>query len=284
MNKYFFSKLNLVDLTIISVLLLIVLWFIFGQVSYLVSPHNYPGTAIYTTVDEINDIMSQGFMVILHVKGKWTGNGSFFDGEGVVAKTAPGSIYLIYRNQTITVGGPASYLEDVAAENLEVKGASKSVIKVRTHLLENNTIDGLVNTLSFISREIAGKYGVSTYKITGVLILTVPNLKPNPYIYQSLVSEFEEAPLTGEVYFVFSEGLISAYFKDWRENEIYFLQRSLDKLNISYKEVLTNRLLIYIGTEKAMSPVRGYKVIHENLKNVRGKVFTDQIKIVPSLP
>ncbi len=279
------KRINFFDVSVLLVLVFLLIWFAYNQVTRFISPNIYPGTAIYTLVEDIDNAMRQGFIVNAHVRGIWTMNNSAFNREGVVAKTIPGRIYLILDDgEVITVGGTAAYMEEVAAESIEIYSASESVIKVKTHLLEAENISTLLKEINYLASTLAGKYGVKSYKVEGTIIVGIPGIKPNPRIYQQIISKFEEEPLMGEYYFVMGEDILTAYVKDWREKEILFFNNVIDQLNLSCNEVLTNRLIMYIGTSKQVNPKQGYIDVLKGIEKTKGKIFKDQITIVPSFP
>ncbi len=277
-------KINWVDLLILLFLILILGWFVYNQFAKVVSPHTYPGTSIYTVIEDVKTAESEGFIVIAKVTGKWTVNSSEFKGGGVIAKTAPGRLYIIYGDRLLTVGGPSSYLEDVAADLIEIRGASSSVVKFKTRLISSKSISEVVSLLENVTSTLAGSYGLACYKFSGAIILRFEELKVNPYIYQMLIAKFDNAPLMGEVYFVMGEDYITAYVKNWRADELIFLERALDELKLEYSLVLTNRLNVYMGTIKPLSTVGGYRDLLANSGAIRNLILTDQIKIAPTFP
>ncbi|GEM_PF-1206068 len=229
---------NFVDLVVLAVILFLA--FSFGK-TLLGSELVFDGDEVYKAVKAYSRLDSKGFIVEARIEGRYIGDPTrkLRSMRGVVVSARGGTLYL--RNihgEVYTVGGSMSYLEDVAAERIELLPVAESTLgmySARTHFRSTGEmLDAL--------EELRQAAGAGRLMLTGELLLASGNASL-PVLKRELETCYYCTTL--EVYRA-GEGLYLISMKNVELSELSALRRHAG-------DVSAEELRIYLGYGRELS-------------------------------
>lgn len=276
--------LNAVDFAfIVAVILLASLIGYRCYLGFLAAKRVYPGTAIYNAVYDAYKASCEGFMLRAYVKGRFIENNSRVELTGLVTYAAAGKLKLLIeedgREREVVVGGAAAYYEDVAADWVELKPLSRSVIIVDVRPCEFETIEDYISFIKSIAANLSGRYGLACLKVKGELILSSPGLKPSPTTYFRIMSSIGRRIKLGAASVSIYENVLFISFRDYRLKEVKKLAEILADVNVTYDRVYVDSTRLFIGTEREISYLARKEVLFK-AKRIK-QVNPETLYIVP---
>lgn len=98
--------------------------------------YEFDGDQMYKCAWISEKIMNKDFPLYAEVKGKWTSSGKDFDGVVLITKASGGTLYGIYNNKSIELGGEMAHVEDVACKKIILKPVGNTIIKYDINPIE----------------------------------------------------------------------------------------------------------------------------------------------------
>ncbi len=229
-------------------------------------------------------LANAGFIVRAEVEGKWTINNSKVVVEGIVAKAEQDRLYIVLDGALISVGGSTAYIENIAASSIKFIPLSSSVIRVTMYPASHGSLKEMYSQIYNISSIIAGKYGVSTIKFVGLIILDTPKLESSPKNTLAVWSMIEEKIPMGDFYVSVGDGYVSISVKPpgWSIDSLNVLDEIMDELEIEVQGVLSGELKLYIGTIKGLSAPGAAREVQRNAIQLSKVVDKDHLTIQPT--
>ena len=90
--------------------------------------YEFDGDQMYKCAWIAEKVMSKGFPLYADIYGKWTCTGEEFNGTVFIVKARGGTLYGLYKNRSVTIGGRMAYKEDIAAEKVILKPLGNTII------------------------------------------------------------------------------------------------------------------------------------------------------------
>ncbi|MCC6028908.1 MAG: hypothetical protein LM591_02065 [Candidatus Korarchaeum sp.] len=232
---------------------------------------SFSGLNIRNAALEYSRLSGLGYLVYARVDGTWTMNGTELHDDILITWAYETRLFGWYKGSRVTIGGPNAYVEDIAATQITFKTATPSVIRIYVTQINGSTLSEISDRLEEISRNVAGRYGVGNVLIRSSLVIRVPGLKPDAFIYSQLRNKIYSRVPWGYPYFNLGDSYITVIFDYTQRNflttdDLRTIDSILRELNISYSGVILYDGYVFIGTEK---PLTGVSVYAELLENAR---------------
>ncbi len=232
---------------------------------------SFSGLNIRNAALEYSRLSGLGYLVYARVDGAWAMNGTELHDDILITWAYETRLIGWYKGSRVTIGGPNAYIEDIAATRITFKTATPSVIRIYVSQINGSTLSEISDKLEEISRNVAGRYGVDTVLIRSSLVISVPGLKPNAFIYNELRNKVYSRVPWGYPYFSLGDSYITVIFDYTQRNflttdDLRTIDSILRELNISYSGTILQDGYVFIGTE---SPLTGVSVYAELLENAR---------------
>jgi len=139
------SKLTLIDWLIILVIL-------GGLIAYVYKPTSelsYKGNQMFNAIKTHQKLDTNGFLVEARIKGTLLIDKSNFDAQGILLQTTGGRFrFRLNNGRVLTIGGELAYVEDVAANEIEMKPFDNFLITFYASPQEFSSYSELLNFLS----------------------------------------------------------------------------------------------------------------------------------------
>ncbi|WP_456418852.1 TrmB family transcriptional regulator sugar-binding domain-containing protein [Methanocaldococcus infernus] len=227
-------KLNAIEILVIVAILITLsaftYKFLFHNEKYVFS-----GDEMYKCVWMCNKILGQGFPLNATVIGIWTKSKEKFNGTVEIYSARGGTLYAIYNNSPITIGGRLAYKEDVAAEKIILKPIGKKIDIYELEPIEGKDLREVINKIENSINE----SNILAVKISGTIGINSKTYKPADQI--ELLNKVYIESLKGMRIQFLDNGLIVSgtyYLKGLKELSKY----------VNASKVVTNRLKIYVIT------------------------------------
>lgn len=231
----------------------------------------FSGLNIRNAALEFSRLSGLGYLVYARIDGTWTSNATEFHDDVLITWAYETRLIGWYNNTRITIGGPNAYVEDIAATTITFKTATPSVIRIYVYQINGSSLSEIAEKLEEICREIAGNYGMKTVLLRSSMVLSVPGMKPNAFVYNTLRNAIYNRIPWGYPYFSLGDSYITMIFDYTQRNflttsDLRKIDAILKEINISYDGAILNEGYVFIGTEK---PLTGVSVYAELLSNAR---------------
>ncbi len=246
----------------------------------------YSGLNINNAALGFSRLSGMGYIVSARIDGIWTSNKTEFHDDVLITWSYETRLFGWYKGRRITIGGPNAYVEDIAATKITFKTESPSVIRAYTYPLEGETLTEIADKLEEISRKIAGDYGVKTVKLRSSLVIDVPGLKPNAYLYNRLKWSIYDRVPWGYPYLYLGDSFITITF-DYTQKisltteDLKEIDSILRELNITYDRAVLDAAYVYIGTKEPLTGVSVYSNILENARPLSGVIDVTRLTYIP---
>lgn len=139
------SKLTLIDWLIIFVIL-------GGLIAYIYKPSSelsYRGNQMFNAIKTHQKLDTNGFLVEAGIKGTLLLDKSDFDETGILLQSTGGRFrFRLKDGRILTIGGELAYVEDVAANEIEMKPLDNFLITFYAPPQEFNSYSELLNFLN----------------------------------------------------------------------------------------------------------------------------------------
>ncbi len=246
----------------------------------------YSGLNINNAALEFSRLSGMGYVVSAHIDGVWTTNKTGFHDDVLITWSYETRLFGWYKGKRITIGGPNAYVEDIAATKITFKTESPSIIRAYTYPMERKTITEIADELDSIGRKIAGDYGVKVIKVKSSLILDIPELKPNAYLYNRLKWRIYDEIPWGYPYIYLGDSFITIRFDYTQKialttDDFRKIDSILRDLNVTYEKAVLDSAYIYIGTEKPLTGVSVYSKLLDNARPLSGIIDVTRLTYIP---
>ena len=111
------------------------------------SGYEFDGDQMYKCAWVSEKIMNKNFPLYAHVKGKWTSSKEEFNDTLLITGARGGTLYAIYKNQSITIGGEMAYVEDIAAKKIVLKPLGNSIVEYQINPTDGNSFKEIKNKI-----------------------------------------------------------------------------------------------------------------------------------------
>ncbi|MEM0192493.1 MAG: hypothetical protein QXJ48_05080 [Candidatus Korarchaeum sp.] len=231
----------------------------------------FSGLNIRNAALEFSRLSGLGYLVYARVDGTWTINATEFHDQVLITWAYETKLIGWYKGSRVTIGGPNAYVEDIAATKITFKTATPSVIRIYLYQINGSSLSEISDKLESICSDIAGNYGIGNVLIRSSLVLSVPGMKPNAFIYNTLRNAIYNRIPWGYPYFSLGDSYITMIFDYTQRNflttdDLRKIDSILRELNVTYERVILNEGYVFIGTER---PLTGVSVYAELLSNAR---------------
>ncbi|MEM0017992.1 MAG: hypothetical protein QXO55_02375 [Candidatus Korarchaeum sp.] len=231
----------------------------------------FSGLNIRNAALEFSRLSGLGYLVYARVDGTWTVNATEFHDQVLITWAYETKLIGWYKGSRVTIGGPNAYVEDIAATKITFKTATPSVIRIYLYQINGSSLSEISDKLESICSDIAGNYGIGNVLIRSSLVLSVPGMKPNAFIYNTLRNAIYNRIPWGYPYFSLGDSYITMIFDYTQRNflttdDLRKIDSILRELNVTYERVILNEGYVFIGTER---PLTGVSVYAELLSNAR---------------
>lgn len=231
----------------------------------------FSGLNIRNAALEFSRLSGLGYLVYARIDGTWTINATEFHDDVLITWAYETKLIGWYKGSRVTIGGPNAYVEDIAATRIAFRAATPSVIRIYISQINGSSLSDISDKLEIICNDIAERYGVGNVLIRSSLVLNVPGLKPNAFVYNMLRNKIYNRIPWGYPYFTLGDSYITMIFDYTQRNfltteDLRVIDSILRELNITYKGAILNEGYVFIGTE---NPLTGVSVYAELLSNAR---------------
>ena len=211
--------------------------------------YHFDGDQMYKCAWVSEKILSKGFPLYADVYGRWTSTGEEFNGTVLILKARGGTLYGVYNNRSITIGGRMAYKEDIAAERIVLKPLGNTIVVYEIDPVEGHSFKDIRDKI---------EKSIKPYKNLNITILetyisgtfAVDSKTYTPTEQQYIRNKVEEMNTRGE------------------DIKVEFLDNGLfieGKQRISNLEVYDN----FTTPEKILtSKIEVYIVVNETLKEL----------------
>lgn len=126
--------------------------------------YQFNGDQMYKCAWIAEKIMSKGFPLYADIYGRWTSSGEVFNGTVFIVRARGGTLYGIYNNRSVSIGGRMAYKEDIAAERIILKPLGNTQISYLIDPVEGHSF-----------KEVKGKIeeSIRPYKELNITILEI---------------------------------------------------------------------------------------------------------------
>ncbi|GEM_PF-1039429 len=279
--------INAFDLFVI----LIIFFLFFSLISRVIRPgeqvKEYSGLNIQNAALEFTRLSNYGFVVYSEIDGKWTVNGSKFEGTVLLVEALETRLIGKMDGRTVTIGGPNAYLEDLAAKKIIFRTDSPSLIRIRVkEPIIAKDLREFVESLRNISAKVAGKYGVKTLRVqTYSLVFEMPGFEATAVRYIEIKRKLAEyVPYPVQKIYVYDDFIsISLYPTSLsiRDTDLLKLNQIFEELGLNYTRVMADQIEIYIGTKESLVGVGVYGEILANARPLSDIIDTTRLTFIP---
>ncbi|ACX72707.1 conserved hypothetical protein [Methanocaldococcus vulcanius M7] len=215
------------------------------------SKYEFSGDQMYKCAWICEKILNKKFPLNATIIGRWTATKKPFKGEVEIYNARGGTLYAIYNNTPITIGGEMAYEEDIAASKILLKPVGKSMIVYNVKPIEGRTLN---NVYVNLTNDITHSLGLEKYKNLKILDVEVSgdvgvdSTTFSPVQRQMILNKFDAEIKKGmNIYFVEKGFIISGTTN----------LNTLKNLNnyVNSSEVLTSKLKVYIVLNNTLNQI-----------------------------
>ncbi|EHP85972.1 TrmB family transcriptional regulator sugar-binding domain-containing protein [Methanotorris formicicus] len=128
----------------------------------------FSGDEMYKCAWIADKIMAKGFPLYAEIEGRWTSSNENFKGRVLVTGSSGGTLFAIYKNQTITIGGKLASKEDIAANKIKLMPLGNTIIKYELEPINASSFKNLKDrikipkNLTILDVYVYGVFGVDS--------------------------------------------------------------------------------------------------------------------------
>lgn len=278
--------INALDLLVLVCLVLLAVLLLSRFFTSKQETRRFSGLNIQNAVLECDRLTNSGFVVNAKIEGRWTLNGTDFEGEALIYWASQTRLFGWVDGRRLTIGGTNAYLEDIAARSIEISTTSPSVIHVvLTKTVEAKSAADIVEYLGDIAKNVSGEFGVETLRIQArSLVFDMPGFKSNAVAYSMLGKEFHER-IPYKIYGVHVyDDFISLVF-----DPVAYSIRDVDLLEVgdifkesglNHTQLFANQVELYVGTYEDLGGIT-YRSILDNAREMSDILDLTKLTYVP---
>ncbi len=246
----------------------------------------YSGLNIRNAALEFSRLSTMGYVVKATVDGVWTTNKTRFHDDILITWSYETRLFGWYNGRRVTIGGPNAYVEDIAASKITFKTTAPSVIRIYTYPIRAKSISEIADRLEEIGHQVAGDYGVRDVKVRSSLIMDVPNLKPNAYLYTQLKWEIYKRVPWGFIFIYLGDSFITMKF-DYTQraalttDDLREIDSILRDLGVNYTGVVLDAAYVFVGTDKPLTGVSVYANLLDNARPLSDAIDVTRLTFIP---
>ncbi|WP_131007569.1 TrmB family transcriptional regulator sugar-binding domain-containing protein [Methanofervidicoccus abyssi] len=224
--------------------------------------YQFDGDQMYKCAWVSEKILSKGFPLYADIYGRWTSTGKEFNGTVIIVGARGGTLYGIYNNRSVTIGGEMAYKENIAAEKVILRPLGNTIVSYQIYPVEGYSFkdieDKIMNSVKPYKKlniTILGIY------ITGIFAVDSKTYTPTEQQY--IRNKIENINNIGEkvnVHFL-DNGLIIGGRQKIETLEIY------DNL-IKPKKILTSKITVYLILNKTLDRLPKNITSYNNITNI----------------
>ena len=197
----------------------------------------FDGDQMYKCAWTAEKIINKNFPLYAYVEGKWTSSGEPFNSTVLIIDARGGTLYAIYNNRVITIGGEMAYLEDISAKKIVLKPLGKTILKYQIDPVNGSSFKEIKNkiektekiyNLKIVKTYIKGNIGVDSKTFS-------PSEQQN--ILNSIPESFKSSKKS---YIAFTDG--GLFLRGNMDLDIF---NNLDG-EIKPKKIITSQLTVYM--------------------------------------
>ena len=230
------------------------------------SDNNYEfnGDQMYKCVWVSEKILSKGFPLYGDIYGRWTSTGEVFNGTVLIVKARGGTLYGIYNNRSISIGGRMAYREDVAAERIILKPLGNTIVSYELDPVEGSSFKEVKDKIEE-SIEPYKRLNITVLEVYISGVFAVDSKTYTPTEQQYIRNKIEDINKRGES--------LNVYFLDY--GLIIRGKQRVDNLEIfdnltTPKRILTSRIRVYLIVNETLKElprdIRSYNTTIVTLK------------------
>ena len=248
-----------IKIGILEVLVIVSILITSGALIYkFLSPgdnYQFDGDQMYKCAWISEKIMSKGFPLYADIYGRWTSTGEVFNGTVLIVKARGGTLYGIYNNRSISIGGRMAYREDVAAERIILKPLGNTIVSYELDPVEGHSFKDIKYKIES-SIESYRRLNITVLEVYILGTFAVDSKTYTPTEQQYIRNKIEDLDTNIKISFL-DNGLIF-YGKQKIDNlEIY------DNLTTP-KKILTSKIKVYLIVNETLNDlpkdIRSYNI------------------------
>ena len=132
----------------------------------------FSGDEMYKCVWIADKIIKKGFPLYAEIEGKWTSSNEEFKDKVLITKARGGTLFAIYKNQKITIGGKLASKEDIAANKIKLMPLGNTIIEYEINSINAHSFEDIKDEINI--PEHLGVIDVYVYGTFGVDSKTYP--------------------------------------------------------------------------------------------------------------
>lgn len=132
-------KIGILEILVILSILVTSGALVYKYLSSSSDTYSFDGDQMYKCAWVAEKILSKGFPLYADIYGRWSSTGEEFNGTVLVVRARGGTLYAIYSNRSVTVGGRMAYKEDIAGERIILKPLGNTIISHEIGPLEGHS-------------------------------------------------------------------------------------------------------------------------------------------------
>jgi len=244
MNKKTFNVFNITIILVIVILVALI-----SVRYYTTEPQkdlHFSGPNIYRAVYAYEVIHEQGFEASLYFEGKWVDSGELIEGRGMIIAGEDGTFTIEYDKRELTIGGPTSSSEQIAATKVVLYPAHSDIIKVKMGPQRIGNFDSLIKKLDRLADRLVPEENIYNIGFEGdIMIDTELNLKP------TIVQELDNILKQGNEVDFYESGLRIS-LKNADLSDLENIRSLLDQRSIEVSNIATSRLVVLIRSKQSI--------------------------------
>ncbi|MCS4541090.1 MAG: hypothetical protein HY929_02015 [Euryarchaeota archaeon] len=244
--------INFVDLIVLLGILVLIGFLTFRYVSYTIETFEFSGSDIYRAVSTYTILSTQGFLVKAEIKGVWTGERQPFSGGGLIVDAKSGQFVILLNHRKVTVGGPLSYVEDIAADRIFLKCQSKSVVQAKMKGQTVSSFEEIQNKIKNLADSFI-EYSPNNILATFKVGIEISGMQSSPAVSQEVDNALYDQVFAKGMTVITRENGFEILFTHLSYNDLSSIDKILRQHNLYPQKIVTSSIDLYIGTEKLLS-------------------------------
>jgi len=231
---------------------------------------HFSGPNIYRAVYAYEVIHEQGFEASLYFEGKWVDSGELIENRGMITAGEGGTFTVEYDGRELTIGGPTSSSEHIAATKVVLQPAHSDIIKAKMHPQRIGNFDSLIRKLDRLADKLVPEENIYNIGFEGDIMIDAGlNLKP------TIVQELDNILKPGNDITFYESGLRLS-LKNADLSDLESIRALLDQRSIEVSNIATSRLVVLIRSKQ---PIKGTDdLLFDSIANDIGVYYLKIIK------
>ncbi|HIQ38695.1 MAG TPA: hypothetical protein EYH53_01655 [Methanothermococcus okinawensis] len=224
--------------------------------------YQFDGDQMYKCAWISEKIISKGFPLYADIYGRWTSTGEEFNGTVIIVRAQGGTLYGIYKNRSVTIGGRMAYKEDIAAERVILKPLGNTIISYSIDPVEGHSFKDVRDKVEN-SMKPYKELNITILEIYISGIFAVDSKTYTPTEQRHIRNKIEDINNMGEkvnVYFL-DNGLTIGGKQKMDILEIY------DNL-IKPKKILTSKITVYLILNETLDRLPENITLYNDITNI----------------